>query len=217
MLAMIRHNIYAKNVFVSGAYEEDIKFADTSVGELTRNLCQRLIENDYKIYTGYGKNLGADIVAGAFGGCTTVDDSTSKEVALKRFEDLVHLFPFPYKKDMEADTRKAFYTELRKNAIANTSITIAINGTKRVNDKLIASDGSLEEVHIAAEQGNKIIPIAITGGAANQIWMERKNRKERLTDTEPFETLNNSKATLNDIIDAVLSLCQDIGTKEVDK
>jgi hypothetical protein len=160
ILKEIRKRITCKNVFISGAYEKD----ETGLySELVSRLSCWLIEQNYKIYTGYGKNLGADVVAGAFAGCIKSSEN-------KKFNENVFIFPFPYKSEMSPKKRAEYYRELRKYAILNTNVTILINGVKEVDSKEVVSNGCVEEAEIPLEQGNLVIPIACTGGAAEEVW-----------------------------------------------
>lgn len=195
MLKAVRHRISAKQVFISGAFEED------SSGELSkyvRDISKWLIENGYRIHTGYGKNVGAEIVAGAFTAC---EKSKTK---IKDFNSSVFLYPFPYHKAMSEEDRKATYTELRKNAISRTHITIIINGTKKITKRPspVISGGVLEEGHLSIEQGNLVIPIAVTNGAARQLWSEINDTQNDYSQTSDFQLLS-SGASFATVIEAV--------------
>ncbi|MEG1725846.1 MAG: SIR2 family protein [Anaerovoracaceae bacterium] len=194
MLKEIRHRIYAKNVYISGAYEED----GSNISEYARQISKWLTSEGYKIYTGYGKNLGADIVAGGFDGCTTIDQNT----APKKFNETVFLFPFPYKQDMTPEERKAFYTQLRKNALLNTHITIVINGTKKENGVITNSPGCIEEADLSLKQGNLVIPIEVTGGAASEIWNEINKSGSDYSTLAEFQALRGG-TTFDDVIVAI--------------
>lgn len=201
MLKEIRHRIYSKNVYISGAYEED----DTNISEYAQRISKWLISEGYKIYTGYGKNLGADIVSGAFEGCTIINQNTPA----KKFNENVFLFPFPYKQDMAPDERKALYKQLRKNALLNTHITILINGTKKENGTIINSPGCIEEAHLSLEQGNLVIPIAATRGAAFEIWNEMKKSAITYSALPEFQLLKDG-ATIDETVDAVRKLLTNV-------
>jgi len=185
MLSDIRKRISAKNVFISGAFEED---ANGYCAKYARTISEWLIQNDFKIFTGYGKNVGVEVVAGAFEGCKSFHDS------VKKFNESVYLFPFPYNKTMDGEKRRKLYTHLRKNAILNTFITIVINGTKQEENNIINSPGVLEEIKISLEQGNIVIPLAITGGAASIVWDEMKDLDVDYVKTSEFQALKYGKS-----------------------
>lgn len=199
MLSEIRHRICAKNVFISGAFEADE--ANKESTQFARNIAKWLTENGYYIHTGYGKNVGAEIVAGAFDAC---EKSKSK---IKKFNGSVFLYPFPYKKTMSVEEKKAVYTELRENAIRKTHITVVINGTKKPpkQSTVVVSDGVLEEGRLSLMQGNVVIPIAATGGAAEQLWKEICDTHSDYSKSSDFQALSTS-TTFDEIMSAVKNL-----------
>ncbi len=93
---------------------------------------------------------------------------------------------------MTEDERKVAYTELRKNAILRTHITIIINGTKKKTKRssLVVSDGVLEEGRLSLDQGNIVIPLAVTGGAASELWDDINNSKSSYSQTADFQALS---------------------------
>lgn len=206
ILEDLRKKVCSKNVFISGAYEDFD--AEDEYGIYARSIAKWLVEQEYKIYTGYGKNLGAEIVAGAFDGCT----KSGKET--KRFNEWVYLSPFPYKKSMPDDERRTLYTQLRKNVIQNTMITIIINGTKRNSKRatLNISPGAMEEAQLSLDQGNLLIPLAVTGGAAAEIWENLNASGVALSLKPEFQTLKTG-ATTGEVFDSVKGLITDFITR----
>ena len=167
ILAKIAFRVNIDNVFISGAYEDNSNNAQNRISPTARLIAESLIKRGYKIYTGYGKNLGADIVTGAFTGCA------STGIKVKDFNDNVFLFPFPYNLPCNVD-RAELYTTLRKNIISRTSISIFICGEKEDNGNIVNSPGCIEEYRISKGQQNLIIPLSTTGGAAMAIWDEEE-------------------------------------------
>lgn len=202
MLKEIRHRIFSKNVYISGAYEADNPQA-TEFAKYGQYISRWLISQGYKVFTGYGKNLGAEIVSGSFEGCTITDNKT----AAKKFNENVFLFPFPYQTDIDPDARKQLYSELRKNSILNTHITIVINGTNNQTPTgaLQNSPGVLEEAQISIDQGNLVIPIATTGGSAAEIWDNVCMLGSPLSLTPKFQTLKNS-TRFDEVFEAIKAL-----------
>jgi hypothetical protein len=200
MLRDIRHRVTSKQVFISGAYEPNATSAATSA-EYAQKIAQWLIEEGYHIHTGYGKGIGAEIVAGAFAGCK------KRGTKIKDFNNAVFLYPFPYQKSMTDEERKAIYPELRKNTIIKTHITIVINGTKQKNKRsaTIPSPGVMEECHLSMEQGNVIIPIAVTGGASEVLWTEINDTNSPYAQTDDFQILAKG-TSVEDVIRAVKNI-----------
>lgn len=155
----IRNKIYCKNILISGSYDDKTKDKE-KISMFTQKLACELIRNDYKIFTGFGENLGADIVSGVFEGCTLNE---------KKFEENVYIYPFPYRTRLTQSV-KNLYGKIRSNMVDKTKIHIIICGEKNNHD----SNGVYEEYLLSKQANNLIIPIAITGGTALKIWKENQ-------------------------------------------
>lgn len=196
ILKEIKKIVYARNVFISGAYEENNPNAE-QFNQLAKTISTYLISNEYKIFTGYGKSIGAEIMAGA-----SVGHKVPIRHTPKRFNEEIFVYPFPYKSSLNDDDKKALYTDYRKNIIKKTQILIIINGTKKVKGKVVLSNGCLEEAKIGMEQGSLVIPIGATGGAAEEVWNQIKAEQCELSqdfimlkEGETFDQIYN--ATIN--------------------
>ena len=181
ILKRINQRVLLKNVLICGSYEEDYGYAKRSA-HAAQKISSELIQLGFKIFTGYGKNLGSEIVAGAFSGCTKAD------VDIKEFNDTVFLFPFPYK-ELDVEKRKEYYTHLRENMICKTQITIVIAGN---NERDNIAKGVMEEVELSVNHGNLIIPIATTGSAALHIWDKINQSGSSYSKTEEFQALSKA-------------------------
>lgn len=194
----IRRRVYMKNVLICGAYE-DSTLNKEYIEKFTTTITTWLIERGCRIFSGFGKNLGGYVVKGAFDGCTLGSG--------KNFNTHVNLFPFPYNVNLSKSDRQELYTRLRENMIINTKITLIICGEK-IDDKgeLIPSPGVLEEFKISKEQGNLIIPISVSGGAAKLIWENMKSENTIEYTQVEFNNLN----AVWDNYDTILNTVQDI-------
>lgn len=205
ILKEISLRVHLTDVLICGAYEDNSRLAQNRIAPLTEKLAEQLIISGYKIFTGYGKNLGSDIVSGAFKGCGNVD------VAAKKFNDNVFLFPFPFKLSENAD-RSKLYTGLRKNMIAKTHISIFICGEKANGSSLINSPGTMEEYELSKLQGNLIIPIATTGGAARAIWDDLNKNDIKYSQNELFQKLDKEINPEN-IVNTVFEIIEEYSHK----
>lgn len=88
--------------------------------------------------------------------------------------------------------------------IAPTQITVVICGEKK-DDKgnLIPSPGVIEEVKISQNQGNLIIPIGVSGGAAKIVWEEMKNCPDKGYKEADFDLLNQEWTSYNKIYESI--------------
>lgn len=182
VLGKIRQRVLLKNILISGAYDLNYAYA-SRCSKFAEKISTELIKNSCKIFTGYGENLGSDIVAGAFDGCRQV----KKEV--KDFNENVFLFPFPYKKKKTPE-RDELYQRLRINMISHTQIMIIIGGSKIEKGQRSNADGIEKEVEIANTQGVFVIPIASTGGSALQIWDEINKSGSVYAKSDEFQELS---------------------------
>ena len=192
ILLSIRDNVYANNVLISGSYDDDDPLADR-ISAVAEKLSFELIQKNYRIMTGFGKNLGADIVDGAYEGCT----KANKEA--KDFTGNVMLFPFPYRQ-RKRDYIKKVYSDIRRYMVSITKIMIIIAGTKNNQN----AQGVYEEFTLAMANNNIVIPIATSGGSARQIWDEL-NKLDKYHNSPSFQKLN-SEINPEAIVKSVFSL-----------
>lgn len=207
ILNEIRIRVHLKDVLISGAYELKNPTAQNRIAPVTMEIAEKLIKMDCKIITGYGKNLGSDIIAGAYSGCSSVG------IKPKDFNENVLIYPFPYKLADTVD-RDHIYTSLRENMIAKTRISIFICGEKGIDgsDSTINSPGIMKEYEISKAQDNLIIPIATTGGVARKIWDMEKDSKSSSSQYAEFEKLD--KEVQPEVIsDLVISLINNYSKK----
>lgn len=78
ILSTIRNKVFARNVLISGAYESSDAIAESRISPVATKLSTELIKSGYKIYTGYGKNIGADIVNGVYNACSDLGAKSKK-------------------------------------------------------------------------------------------------------------------------------------------
>lgn len=106
ILSTIRNKVFARNVLISGAYESSDAIAESRISPVATKLSTELIKSGYKIYTGYGKNIGADIVNGVYNACSDLGAKS------KKFDDNIVIYPFPYK-GTNKESKKKIYFEIR--------------------------------------------------------------------------------------------------------
>ena len=200
ILSTIRNKVFARNVLISGAYESSDAIAESRISPVATKLSTELIKSGYKIYTGYGKNIGADIVNGVYNACSDLGAKS------KKFDDNIVIYPFPYK-GTNKESKKKIYFEIRSRMASLTKIMIVIAGKNKSRN----SAGVYQEYQLAKEQGNLIIPIASTGGSAREIWVEL-NRQNSYNDNELFQKLGTETAP-DEIVNVVMKLINDNGVK----
>ena len=200
ILEQVSLRVQLKNVLISGAYELSNSNAEIRISPVANKLAEKLIQSGYKIITGYGNNLGSDIVTGAFRGCK-ISDNVSKD-----FNENVFLFPFPYKLS-DSKTKNTIYDDIRENMISKTRIAIFICGEKTENNSTINSPGTLKEYNISKSKGNLIIPLATTGAAARQIWDSEKKDNTKSSEFDEFRELGQ-ETNPDKIVDNVIKMIE---------
>lgn len=199
ILTEISDRVHLQDVLISGAYETINSIAKNRITPIAIKLSEKLIESGYKIITGYGKNLGADIVTGAFQGCEKI------KIKPKNFNDTVILYPFSYKIS-KSPQRTQMYTSIRENMISKTKISIFICGQKgSSSNNLVNSSGVIEEYKISKKHGNLIIPLSSTGGAALSIWETENNDKSFSSKFEEFQMLK-TEINPDKIVDLIMGM-----------
>lgn len=196
LLRRIREIVFSKNVFISGSCDS----RDANIEEYlhyAQSLSASLVANNFKMYSCYGNNIGAAVVAGVHDGC-----QVSKRNAIKIFNEQLTVCPFPYKNIRDMEERSRIYTEIRRNTISKTQIVIIINGTKKIRRQTVISTGVLEEYEIAHDMNCLIIPIAATGGAASEIWNKMRDENTPYTNSQDFLLLKNGQS-YNEVYDAI--------------
>ena len=194
ILKKINKLVNIDNIAISGAYEEDDEKRDSN-DNLVELLCEQLVVNNKKIYSGFGKTIGSKIV-----------QSVLVNAKSKSFDDCMQLYPFPYL-EPNSDERKNMYNSYRKNMLSNTQVLILIGGSKIVDAKKVVSDGCIEEAEIALAKGQLILPIPSTGGAAKEFYDKMISKNEvAYIDSKNFISLTKDNISNTEIIKIVMTL-----------
>ena len=194
ILLSIRDKVYEKNIFISGSYDDGDQIS-SRITTITTSLVSSLVQNGYKIITGYGKNLGANITDGAYDGWTKVNEK------VKDFNNALQIFTFPYRQ-RKTEARDKLYTEIRKHMVSLTKVSIIIAGTNNRRN----FQGVYEEYELSNSANHLIIPIATTGGAARLIWDEL-NKVEKYHNNQLFQSLDR-ETDVNNIVKTVINLIE---------
>jgi hypothetical protein len=152
-----------KNIFVSGAAKEYGKWGRDKSEQFISELSKQLMENGYKIISGFGLGIGSAVISGALNAIYNNPSKYSKD-------DLI-LRPFPQNAE-----GKALWTQYRKDMIDYAGIAIFLFGNKEEKEgSIVLSNGMREEFEIARNNNLLLIPIGATGYMANQLWQEVKH------------------------------------------
>lgn len=199
ILAEIETKHKQKNIFISGAAKEYGGWGRDKSEQFVSDLSKQLIENGYKIISGFGLGIGSAVISGALSAIYNNPSKYSKD-------DLI-LRPFPQNKE-----GKVLWTQYRKDMIDYAGIAIFIFGNKEdEKGNIVLSNGMREEFEIAKNNNLLLIPIGATGYMANELWQEVKDTyagKEALKDV--YLELGSRDKEPGEILALILEFLQKI-------
>lgn len=199
ILKRLEYNYLLKSIFISGAYSEAIAPWTTDIiNKFAYNLARVLVQKNYKIVSGFGLGIGSSIINGAL-------DEIMKS-KYKHVDEHLCLRPFP-QNISDTEKRKYLFTTYRQDMISQCGISIFMFGNKFKDDKLINSNGMIEEFELAKKQGKIIIPLPTTGGASQEIFNMICSDISNYKYLEPFLdklSLSNDPEELINIICAII-------------
>lgn len=123
------------NVFISGSFEYLPSAEDTFAYSLCKSLGEKLIDSNYNIVTGFGRNIGYYI-----SGVVTQKIINNN---IGNIEERLILRPFAHIMTSEEDT------QFRKLLISNANSTVYMFGQHLKNGQPENSRGTLEEYKLA--------------------------------------------------------------------
>lgn len=164
----IEKNILLRHIFISGSISEYLApWTERVVNDFAFNLAKRLVQQGFKVISGFGLGIGSSIVNGA------LDEIINSKY--KHIDEHLCLRPFP-QTAREGKSLQDLWQEYRTNMIGESGISIFIFGNKIKkegdNDTTVIADGMLKEFAIAKSKSSIIIPVGSTGWAAQKIFKE---------------------------------------------
>ena len=157
ILKELNHRSHLRDVFISGSAKDFAPLGQDKFHELCRSLGTELIKKGFNIISGFGLEVGDQVIFGAM-------------QSLKRNDDeRLQLWPFPQNVPIGID-RADFWRQYRERMISNAGICIVLSGNKIESGAIVHANGVKQEVEIARSQGKIVIPIGVTGYVAREIW-----------------------------------------------
>jgi len=161
VLKLINTRIKRKNIFISGAAYEYSPFSKSAAENLVFNFAHKLAEKSYRIISGFGLGIGSSVINGVLDYVCNGKDG--------HLDDYLILRPFP-QNISDAEERKEMWGQYRRSMLSKAGIAVFFFGNKLIGDKIVQSNGLIEEFEIAVELGLKVIPIGCTGYVAKDLW-----------------------------------------------
>lgn len=153
--------ILRKNIFISGAASSYEEFAnETNSKTFLYHLANELCKKQKKIISCYGLGVSDLIISGA------VDYSKDNGTDL---EEILDVWPFP--QQSKKHNINQIWSDYRNKIIEKSGVILFVFGNKfdKKDNKIINSQGMMEEFEIAKSQNKIIIPIGSTGYMSKKI------------------------------------------------
>lgn len=196
-----------KTIFISGSAEEFGSWDKDDALKFIHVISKKLIQNGFRIVTGFGLNVGSAIINGAL--------ETIHENPNRYSEDQLIMRPFP---QIESGERKLpdLWKEYRHSMIPLTGITVFLFGNKRNSEgEIILADGVLKEFEISSSYGLIPIPIASTEYVAKKIFEEVIISEKQYFEGDEWivdrlKKMANNSSKWDMIIDELISILNQI-------
>lgn len=161
ILSEIEKRIKRKNIFISGAAHIYDPYSKENAIDLIHSLSYKLAEKEYKIVSGYGLGIGDIVINGA------LDYKLNSNY--RNLDDLLILRPFSQIASGPSEL-KQIWTAYRHDMISKAGIAVFVFGNKKVDDKIVPSNGMEEEFEICRKHNVIPIPIGATGYISKSLW-----------------------------------------------
>lgn len=162
ILEAIEIRFLKQTVFISGSAEEFGDWNRQDAQKFIHSLSASLVRHNFRIVNGFGWGIGSAVINGALEAIYSNPEKYS--------EDQLVMRPFPQFASSPQDLQK-LWEEYRQRMISLAGITIFVFGNKPDMDgKIVEANGVIREWEIAVEKGRVVIPVGVTGFAAQRIW-----------------------------------------------
>jgi len=195
ILADIEKLYYLNKVFISGSAASYGDWDYNKTIEFMHNLAGQLINDEFKIVSGFGLGVGSIIINGALSEIYKSKYGNSSEY--------LELKPFP-QVSSGGIVLSELWESYRQEMISKCGIAIFLFGNKKGKDnKIIGANGVYREFEIAKEKGLIIIPIGSTGFEAKKIFNEVKKDIKRYPYLKNYLKVLQSSKDIKSIIETI--------------
>lgn len=206
MLRYIAKKLYLNSVFISGALnpefpnEYGVFQASGNNGELGKaqhfimRLACRLIDENYKILTGFGVGIGNYVVAGAY--------MMGENRTTAKIEDKIFIQPMVTLGNQDDTSIKE---EIREKLIDKSGILVSIfgrNDAENIDENELQKDGTYKEYKIAKAKDKIIIPIGATGFTSRIIYNEEKGNWS--DSPEIYKAIGNTNESIENLLENIM-------------
>jgi hypothetical protein len=194
VLNELNHEIKRKNLFFSGVFDRLPYEQDIFANSLCRKLTEKLIERDYTIYTGYGRNFGNYLAGYSLQYLLLNNKSINKYLVMR-----------PFLKTMSAQEQSAH----REMLINDCHIALFMFGQIPAGNDYANSKGMWDEYEIAKNKNKIIIPVGCTGYTAKEIWADIKQNITLYPYLEKY-IYELNKLNTDKVVDVILQILNEV-------
>lgn len=126
MLDYIKYKYTSNYVFVSGSYPKQLEW-DSPSAKFIQQLSQALVERQYKIFSGFGTNVGNYLVLGAYQGI--------RKFGLRNINSAITIYPLVSLKESDGESGQQNIENIRKTMIDTCGIFISMFGKTEYEEK----------------------------------------------------------------------------------
>lgn len=178
ILGEIHKRLRAKTIFIGGSAAEYGTWSQSQCYEMLRDLASALVQQGYRIITGFGLGVGEAVVTGAVERIQKDNLDMDRHLVMR---------PFPRTQPSEGVTLAQLYTKYRQEIIEPAGIFVAVFGNKQVEGQTVAATGLNEEIDIALSLGLQVVPVGGTGWVSRNRWMEAEKDLPRFVHSDTAE------------------------------
>ena len=197
VLKELNERIRNKKVFISGAFRSFDQNIEEYSHNLSRNITEKLLENDYRIVNGIGRHFGTHIIGYA-------NEFLAKK-GIKDKEKYIIVRPFVSIGEKSLEDKK----KLREEVIGGCGSAIFVFGDYNQHSPN-PNSGVKEEFEIAMEKHKTIIPIAYPGMRSEVIWKQIKNNITQFPYLEKCIDSLTSKCDTNEIAKIIVHILDSV-------
>lgn len=200
ILEEINKRLRAKTIFIGGSAAEYGAWTQNQSYDMLRDLASALVQQGYRIITGFGLGVGEAIVTGA------IERIQEDSLELDRY---LVMRPFPRTQPSVGTTLAELYTTYRREIIEPAGLFLSVFGNKQVDGETVDAGGLNQEIDIALSLGLQVVPVGGTGWVSKARWEDAEKNPTRFLKADTDE-LRDALARVGKEYDSPNELIQPI-------
>jgi hypothetical protein len=202
ILHSIQNKYRQRSIFISGAAHEYGTWDSDTAQRFIHTLCQRILQTNHKIVSGFGLGVGNAVISGAL-------EQIYMNPKCYRIDQLI-LRPFP-QQVFGSNNLAEVWRRYREDMTSYAGIAIFLFGNKFQAGATIKSNGMRQEFDIAKEKGLILLPVGATGYMSEDFWVEARTDIESRYKDRPqilslYDRLGDKTASPEQLTEMILDL-----------